>query len=183
MSLSNHKSQVIHYLSVDTFRWSMHMEIYPTPTYPHPLLLPIPPTPTPTYPTHPYPYLQPTHPYLTTPTYPTHAYPYLHPPTPTLPTPPTPTYPHPPLPLIPYYHSTLLPLTTTHPYYPPTTTHPTQNNGLERSQFIDNVKHGLEKDWFCQWLVMWSRSRRWIQTLPPATPTPWSWKMPIHRQC
>ena len=83
MSLSNHKPQVMHYLSVDTFRWSTWREIYPTPTYPHP------PLPLPT-PTHPYPYLPPP-----TPT-PTHPYPYLPPPTPTpTPTPPTPTTTHP----------------------------------------------------------------------------------------
>ena len=46
MSLSNHKPQVMHYLSVDTFRWSTWREIYPTPTYPHPPL----PLPTPTHP-------------------------------------------------------------------------------------------------------------------------------------
>ena len=69
---------------------------------------------------------------------------------------PTPTYPtHPYLPpLIPTPHTLPPPnpttLTTTHPYYPIPPLTPTQNNGLERSQFIDNVKHGLEGDWFCQ---------------------------------
>ena len=41
-----------------------------------------------------------------------------------------------------------------HLYYPLPPPTPTTNNGLERSQFIDNVKHGLESDWSCQWLVM-----------------------------
>ena len=74
MGLSNHKSQIMHYLSVDTFRWSTWMYTLPLPT--------------------------PTHPYL-----------YL---------------PH--LPLL-----------------PPTTAHPTTNNDLERSLFMDNDKHGLKR--------------------------------------
>ena len=148
MSLSNHKPQVMHYLSVDTFRWSTWREIYPTPTYPHP------PLPLPT-PTHPYPYLplpQPT----PTPTYHHLPLPYPPLPPPTLTTP----YHHPP-----YYH--LPPPTPTTPLPPPTPTTPlapptpTTNNGLERSQVIGNIQ-------------MWSRSRRWIQTPPPLllhTPT------------
>ena len=85
MGLSNHEPQIMHYLSVDTFRWSTWREIYPTPTYQHP------PLPLPT-PTHPYPYLPPP---TRTPTHP------LPLPTPTHPTPThsTPTHPyhHPPL--------------------------------------------------------------------------------------
>ena len=51
MSLSNHKPQVMHYLSVDTFRWSTWR------LYPYPPLLP----PTPTTPYHHTPLLPPYH--------------------------------------------------------------------------------------------------------------------------
>ena len=49
MSLSNHKPQVMHYLSVDTFRWST-WRLYPYPPLPPPTpTTPLPP-PTPTTP-------------------------------------------------------------------------------------------------------------------------------------
>ena len=106
MSLSNHKSQVMHYLFVDTFRWSIWYYTLPLP------MLSLPNLTTP-YPHPPY---------------------YPH---------PTTHYHHPTLP--PYHFPTQLTL-------PPPT--PTTNNGLERSQFIDHVKNGLESDWSCQWLVI-----------------------------
>ena len=172
----------MHYLSVDTFRWSTWRETYPTPTYPHPPLLPHPPTPTYPHPPLLLPTPTPTLPLPTpTPTTLTHPYSYLPLPTPT----PTYPYPYPPQPLP----------TLTHPYpYPPlplpTPTHPYHHppllqimvlkeansvkHGLERSQFINNVKHGLKRSWWGQMLVMYkcgAGAWDWIQT-PPALPPP-----------
>ena len=117
MSLSNHKPQVMHYLSVDTFRWSTLREIYPTPTYPHP------PLPLPT-PSHPYPYLP-----LPTP-HPPLPYPPLPLPTPH---PPLPT-PHPSLPL-PTFTTT-----TTQTYLNPYLPLPTPSNLYNPLSFDEMIK-------------------------------------------
>ena len=97
----------------------------------------------------------PTHPYLPHP--PLHHHPPLPPPTSTTP----------------FHYQPLLP-PTTHLYYPLLPLIPTTNNGLERNQFKDNIKHGLESDWFCQWLVMCKcgagagdGSKHYHSTLPP----------------
>ena len=67
---------------------------------------------------------------------------------------PTPTHPYP-----------YLPPTHPYPYLPLPTPTTTTNNGLERSQFINNVKHGLERSQFINNVKHGLERSQWSQMI------------------